>query len=146
MAVPFLPAAPRRRIVGALGLMLAALAPGLAHAATGRANGSDTVWILVSSALVLMMCMPGLGLFYGGLVRAMNMLSVLVQIGAIAAAASVLWIVCGYALAFGPVGNGWIGGMHGVMFSGLAPLRAGLPFRKMPLRCSSCALPRSPRR
>ena len=76
----------------ARGLAFAGLcAPTIAHAAsaiTSQPNGADTVWILISSALVLMMCMPGLGLFYGGLVRAKNFLSVLVQVGAIAAANS----------------------------------------------------------
>ena len=81
----------------ARGLAVACLsAPTFAHAAStisNQPNGADTVWILISSALVLMMCMPGLGLFYGGLVRAKNFLGVLVQVGAIAAVASVLWMV-----------------------------------------------------
>jgi len=103
-------------------------APAAAHAAgTGAAvNDADTVWIMVSAALVLLMCMPGLGLFYGGLVRTKNFLSVLVQIGAVAAVASLLWLVCGYALAFGPVGNGIIGGLAPLMLGHLAPLRSGL--------------------
>ena len=75
-----------------------------------RADSGDTAWILTSSALVLLMALPGLALFYGGLVRAKNFLSVLVQCGAIAAVASLLWIVVGYTLAFGDVGNGWLGG------------------------------------
>ncbi len=95
------------------------------------ANGADTVWIMISSALVLLMCMPGLGLFYGGLVRTKNFLSVLVQVGAIAAVASLLWLICGYTLAFGPVstsgpGAGWLGAPTMLMLHGLAPLRAGL--------------------
>lgn len=103
--------------------------PTIVHAADASANqpnGADTVWILISSALVLMMCMPGLGLFYGGLVRAKNFLAVLVQVGAIAAAASMLWMVCGYTLAFGTVTNGWIGGANTFMLEGLAPVRTGL--------------------
>ena len=113
----------------ARGLAVAGLsAPTFAHAATiaNQPNGADTVWILISSALVLMMCMPGLGLFYGGLVRAKNFLGVLVQIGAIAAVASVLWVVCGYSLAFGAVSNGWLGATNLLMLKGLAPVRAGL--------------------
>ena len=104
-------------------------APTFAHAATAttsQPNGADTVWILISSALVLMMCMPGLGLFYGGLVRTKNFLSVLVQVGAVAAVASVLWMVCGYTLAFGTVTNGWLGGANALMLKGLAPVRGGL--------------------
>jgi Amt family ammonium transporter len=119
----------RRRVAWPLALASLA-APTVATAATpiatGAANGADTVWIMVSSALVLLMCMPGLGLFYGGLVRTKNFLSVLVQIGAIAAMASLLWLVCGYALAFGPVGHGLIGGLGPVMLGHLAPVRAGL--------------------
>ena len=56
------------------------------------ADSGDTAWILASSALVLLMTLPGLGLFYGGLVRAKNVLSVLLQIGAVAAIASLLWV------------------------------------------------------
>ena len=86
-------------------------------------NGADNVWILISSALVLLMCLPGLSLFYGGLVRAKNFLSVMVQVGAIAAAASLLWVIAGYGLAFGPVTHGLFGAPSG--FAHLAPLRSG---------------------
>jgi Amt family ammonium transporter len=104
------------------------LAPVAAHAQEGlndAADSGDTAWILVSSALVLMMAAPGLTLFYGGLVRTKNFLSVLVQCGAIVAVASLLWLVCGYTLAFGPVSNGWIGGGDLAMFNGLGNVRAG---------------------
>ncbi|NCU10982.1 MAG: ammonium transporter [Sphingomonadaceae bacterium] len=104
----------------ALGLAtLTALVPSLALAQTALdplavepavLNSGDTAWVLVSAALVLLMAMPGLTLFYGGLVRASNFLSVMVQVGAIAAAASVLWIMIGYRFAFGEVGSGWLGG------------------------------------
>jgi Amt family ammonium transporter len=103
--------------------------PGVARAQSGVhqvANGADTVWIMVSAALVLMMCMPGLGLFYGGLVRTKNFLSVLVQVAAIAATASLLWIVCGYTLAFGTVSSGWLGAGNAVMLHGLGSVRRGL--------------------
>jgi len=72
-------------------------------------NSGDSAWVLISSALVLLMTMPGLTLFYGGLVRTKNFLSVLVQVGAIASLASVLWIAVGYTLAFGEGSSGWIG-------------------------------------
>ncbi|MBU6266345.1 MAG: ammonium transporter [Sphingomonadales bacterium] len=113
-----------------LGTVLAALAvtiPQIAHAQTGAptANGADTVWILVSSAFVLLMCMPGLTLFYGGLVRAKNFLAVTVQVGAIAAVASLLWVMCGYTIAFGSVSNGILGGGGEALLAGLAPVRAG---------------------
>ena len=86
----------------------AILLPALAHAqgavsVEDVADTGDTAWILVSSAFVLMMAMPGLTLFYGGLVRAKGFLAVLVQVGAIAAVASVLWVMVGYTLAFGDV-------------------------------------------
>ncbi|MBP7952292.1 MAG: ammonium transporter, partial [Sphingorhabdus sp.] len=72
-------------------------------------DSGDTAWILTASALVMMMTLPGLALFYGGLVRAKNFLSVLIQTGAIASIVSVLWIVVGYSLAFSSVGGEYIG-------------------------------------
>lgn len=107
-----------------------ALLPVLAHAQTGAvsvedvADTGDTAWILVSSAFVLMMAMPGLTLFYGGLVRAKGFLAVLVQVGAIAAVASVLWVAVGYTLAFGDVSGGWIGGGNAWMLLNLGNVRA----------------------
>lgn len=89
-------------------------------------DSGDTAWILVASALVLLMTLPGLALFYGGLVRQKNFLSVSLQVGAVAAAASLLWIVIGYTLAFGPVGNGWIGGGSAWMLRNLGNVRQGL--------------------
>ncbi len=84
-----------------------------------EANSGDSAWILTASALVLMMTLPGLALFYGGLVRAKNFLSVLVQCGAIAAIASVIWIAAGYSLAFSVNGNGFIGSPDNFMLGGL---------------------------
>jgi len=84
-----------------------------------EADSGDSAWILTSSALVLMMTIPGLALFYGGLVRAKNFLSVLVQCGAIAAIASVIWIAFGYSLAFSVNGNSVIGSPENFMFNGL---------------------------
>ena len=84
-----------------------------------EADSGDSAWILTASALVLMMTLPGLALFYGGLVRAKNFLSVLVQCGAIAAVASVIWIAVGYSLAFSVNGNGYIGSPENFMFNGL---------------------------
>ncbi len=107
---------------------LAALSPvaSLAQdAAEGVIDTGDTAWLLTASALVLLMTMPGLTLFYGGLVRAKNFLSVLVQVGAIAAIASLLWIVAGYTLAFGEVTNGWLGGGTYWMLNGTKALLHG---------------------
>ena len=85
----------------------------------------DTAWLLTSSALVMMMTLPGLALFYGGLVRAKNFLSVMIQCGAIAAVASLLWVVAGYTLAFGEVSNGWLGGGNAWMLLNLGNVRDG---------------------
>ena len=73
-------------------------------------NGADTAWVMVATALVLFMTLPGLALFYGGLVRARNVLSVFMHCFAIAALMSVLWLVLGYSIAFG-AGNGLWGGL-----------------------------------
>lgn len=90
-------------------------------------DSGDTAWILTASALVLLMTLPGLGLFYGGLVRAKNFLSVLLQIGAVAAVASVLWIMVGYTLAFGDVvGGGFLGNGRAWMLGDLGNVRDGL--------------------
>lgn len=82
-------------------------------------DSGDTSWILTSTALVLFMSLPGLALFYGGLVRAKNVLSVLTQCFAIACVVSVLWVLYGYSLAFGDGGgmNSWIGGLSNVFLS-----------------------------
>ncbi len=81
-------------------------------------NGADTAWILTSTALVLFMTLPGLALFYAGLVRVRNILSVLMHCVAIACLASLLWLICGYSLAFGE-GNALIGGLGKAFLSGV---------------------------
>ena len=70
-------------------------------------NGADTAWIIVATALVLFMSLPGLALFYGGLVRARNVLSVFMQVYAIACLMSVLWLAVGYSIAFGGANAYW---------------------------------------
>src|SRR6187431_1279123 len=80
----------------------------------------DTAWVIAASALVLMMTLPGLALFYGGLVRAKNILNVLMQCMLSAGIVGVLWIVVGYSLAFG-TGNAWVGDFSKVMLSGVTP-------------------------
>ena len=82
-------------------------------------NGADTAWIIVATALVLFMTLPGLALFYGGLVRARNVLSVLMQCIAIACLMSVLWLVAGYSIAFGPGESGLWGGLGKMFLSGV---------------------------
>jgi Amt family ammonium transporter len=85
-----------------------------------KISSGDTSWMLTSTALVLMMTIPGLALFYGGMVRKKNVLATLMQSFAITCLASVLWVVVGYTLAFTP-GNGLVGGfsrffLHGMVF------------------------------
>jgi Amt family ammonium transporter len=81
-------------------------------------DGANTSWILTSTALVLFMTLPGLALFYGGLVRSKNVLSVLMQCFGIACAASVLWYLLGYSIAFGE-GDAFSGGMGKALLSGV---------------------------
>lgn len=98
------------------GLVL--LSPQLGWAADNTLNPANTAWILTATALVLFMTLPGLSLFYGGLVRSKNVLSVLMQCGAITALVSILWLVGLYSLAFSE-GNSFIGGMSKLLFSGV---------------------------
>jgi Amt family ammonium transporter len=94
--------------------------PVMAHA-EGMDSG-DTAWILTSTALVLFMTLPGLALFYGGLVRAKNVLSVLMQCFVIACVVSILWVVYGYSLSFGDGGsmNAWIGGLDNAFLANVS--------------------------
>lgn len=98
-----------------------ALAVGLAAVPAVAADGlsaGDTAWILTSTALVLFMTLPGLSLFYGGLVRGKNVLSVLMHCFVITCLVSVLWLLVGYSLAFSD-GNGFIGGLDKALFAGV---------------------------
>ncbi len=88
-------------------------------------DSGDTAWILMSSALVLMMTLPGLALFYGGLVRSRNVLSVVMQCFAVACTTSLVWAIAGYSLVFG-AGGPWLGGLGNFMLADLADLRDGL--------------------
>ncbi|WP_420567251.1 ammonium transporter [Thalassovita sp.] len=81
-------------------------------------NGADTAWIIVATALVLFMTLPGLALFYGGLVRARNVLSVFMHVYAIACLMSVLWFAVGYSVAFGDGGAYW-GGLGKMFLMGI---------------------------
>jgi Amt family ammonium transporter len=93
-----------------------ALAPSLVCAQ--EMNGADTAWMMTSTALVLFMTIPGLALFYGGLVRTRNVLSILMQCFAITCVASLVWLIVGYSLAFAD-GSGFVGGMSKVLFNGM---------------------------
>lgn len=83
-------------------------APAVAEAATPTPDKGDTAWMMISTVLVMAMIVPGLALFYGGLVRTKNMASVLTQILAVAALAMIMWVMFGYSLAFGGDANQFI--------------------------------------
>lgn len=105
-------------------------ASGLAAADGSPINSGDTAWLLASTALVLFMMMPGLALFYAGLVRARNVLSLFMQCFALTCVMSLVWLVCGYSLSFsdgsGPLAA-FIGGMDKVMLHGIGPDTAPRP-------------------
>ncbi|MDJ0638007.1 MAG: ammonium transporter [Paracoccaceae bacterium] len=82
--------------------------------------GADTAWIIVATALVLFMTLPGLALFYGGLVRSRNVLSVFMHCYAIACLMSVLWLAFGYSIAFGSGTSGYWGGLDKMFLSGVS--------------------------
>lgn len=83
-----------------------------------KLDTGDTAWILVSTALVLLMTIPGLALFYGGMVRKKNVLSTMAHSFVAAAVVSIAWVVIGYTLAFGE-GNAFIGGLDKFMLTGI---------------------------
>ena len=115
---------------GFSGLALAALSAGLAFAQTAAepaaapavANKGDTAWMLVSATLVLLMTLPGLALFYGGLARSKNMLSVMSQITATAAIMILIWVFYGYSLAFTGGGSltSFVGGFSKAFLAGVS--------------------------
>ncbi|HEV7283747.1 MAG TPA: ammonia channel protein, partial [Kaistia sp.] len=89
-------------------------------AAVPTLNSGDTAWMLVSTILVLAMIVPGVALFYGGLVRTKNMLSVLMQVLLIACVAMIIWVFYGYSLAFTD-GGALIGGLSKAFLAGITP-------------------------
>lgn len=103
----------------------------LAQTAAQAASGSSTAWLLTATSLVLFMTMPGLALFYGGLVHSRNVLSVLMQCTGIGCLVSVLWLAFGYSLAFDDGGSLqlWIGGLHGAFLAnvGLNTVKGEIP-------------------
>ncbi|MEO9384693.1 ammonium transporter [Chromobacterium phragmitis] len=119
-----------KKILAAMASGLAALSlPALADAPAGPAvaaakviNSGDTAWMLTSTALVLFMTIPGLALFYGGMVRKKNVLATLMQSFAITALVTVLWAVVGYSLAF-TVGNPYIGDLSRLLLDGMVYMK-----------------------
>ncbi len=106
-----------------LGFVVACMAigatnPVLAQGAKAKLDSGDTAWMLVATALVLMMTVPGLVLFYGGMVRKKNVLSTVVQSFAVCCLATVLWMIVGYSLAFSE-GNSFIGGLSNLFLTGM---------------------------
>ncbi|MFK0312167.1 ammonium transporter [Pseudomonas sp. NPDC090233] len=119
-----------RKIAG-LGALLSLAMPGLALAeeAAPALNSGDTAWMLTATALVLFMTIPGLALFYGGMVRSKNVLSVMMQCFAITGLMSILWVIYGYSMAFDTTGmekgvlnfNSFVGGFSKAFLSGVTP-------------------------
>ena len=100
-------------------LLCAGAGSALAQPAPGpKLDSGDTAWMLTSVALVLMMTIPGLALFYGGMVRKMNVLATVMQSFAVTCLVTVLWTVCTYSLAF-TEGNAFIGGFSRVLMNGM---------------------------
>jgi Amt family ammonium transporter len=108
---------PRCAVLAAAPAAALAQAAGAA-ATTPPTSGGDTAWMLVCTVLVLLMTMPGIILFYGGMLRTKNALSVVAHTIAGAAMVTLVWAAVGYSLAFSP-GNGWFGGLERVFGSGL---------------------------
>lgn len=115
-----------------LGALLSLVMPGMAMAEEAAApvlNSGDTAWMLTATALVLFMTIPGLALFYGGMVRSKNVLSVMMQCFAITGLISILWMVYGYSLAFDTTGmeegvvnfNSFVGGFSKAFLAGVTP-------------------------
>ncbi len=112
-----------RVTVAGLALVALVSAGGLAQAAGPVPNKGDTAFMMISTVLVLMMTIPGLALFYGGLVRTKNMLSVLTQVFAIVSITCLIWVVFGYSLAFTNGGglNDYVGGFSKAFLRGVTP-------------------------
>jgi Amt family ammonium transporter len=109
-------AVPALRPVHGVAALLAVFGPALALAQDAPVpNKGDTAWMLTSTALVLLMSVPALALFYGGLVRSKNMLSVLMQVFVTFSLITVLWCVYGYSLAF-TTGNAFFGDLNARLF------------------------------
>ena len=98
-------------------------APAAAPAAAPVPNKGDTAWMIVATVLVILMTIPGLALFYGGMARSKNMLSVLMQVFTIFCLVAVLWVVYGYSMAFSAGGglNSFIGGLDKLFMKGITP-------------------------
>jgi len=109
------------RVPAALGFLLCPILAAAQDAVPPTANTGDTAWLITATALVLFMTLPGLALFYAGLVRSKNVLSILIQCFAITCVVSLLWLAAGYSLAFSDGGSlqAWIGGLDKAFLAGV---------------------------
>ena len=107
----------------------AMLVPALALADDPVPDKGDTAWVLTSTMLVILMTIPGLALFYGGMVRSKNVLSLLMQVFMTFSLVAILWAVYGYSLAF-TTGNAFIGGFDRLFMQGLTPASIAATFSK----------------
>ena len=113
-----------------------------AAAAPPDLDSGDTAWVLTATLLVIMMSLPGLALFYGGLVRRKNALSILLQVFAVFSLVTVLWVIYGYSLAFSG-GNAVIGNLAKVALAGITPqsLSGSIPeYVFMAFQCAFAAI------
>jgi len=121
--------APAGNAASAANTASAPAAPSAEPAPVPVPNKGDTAWMTVSTLLVLMMTVPGLALFYGGLVRSKNMLSILMQVFVVTCVIYVLWAIYGYSLAF-TAGNPYIGSLDKLFFKGMTPDSVAATFSK----------------
>ena len=129
VAAPAAIEAPAAVPAAATAAVAAPAAPAAPAAAAPVPNRGDNAWLMVATALVILMSIPGLALFYGGLVRSKNMLSVLMQVFAIFSIISVLWAVYGYSVAF-TEGNAFIGSLDKLFLKGITPDSVAATFSK----------------
>ncbi len=124
----------RNILAGSAAALIAALAPSVAfaqdtvEAAVAVPDPGNNAWMMTSTILVLLMILPGLALFYGGLTRSKNMLSTITQVGAAAALAMVIWIVWGYTMAFGGDGNAFVSSFSKLFLAGVTPASTAATF------------------
>lgn len=110
----------KKALISAIFALVLTASPALAQDAPPAFDSGDTAWMLVATLLVLMMSIPGLALFYGGLVKKDNVLATLMQTLAVCGLIGIAWPVIGYSLAFAE-GNGFVGGMGKFMLAGVTP-------------------------
>ena len=123
------PGSALRRVATALGLMAASFAPLALAGAPPTPDKGDTAWMMTSTLLVILMTIPGLALFYGGMVRSKNVLSVLMQVFIIFCLATVLWVVYGYSVAF-TTGNEFFGSLDKLFLKGVDSTTLAATFSK----------------